>query len=110
MMYQPMNIAANEYDASNPYVEGCGEYEFMPRLDDSTQYSTVYRTRQELGGGSTSKPVGTLSRRPSIYRTGAVWTLYATDGTLLRQWFFAPRYAALARGTVTKLVRFAEGR
>jgi hypothetical protein len=88
---------ANEYDATNPYVTGVDSFDFMGRLDDAAQYATVYRN---------DRPVGTLQRRPVISRTGPVWTLYAIDGTLLRKWFFAPRYAVLARGTARELNRF----
>lgn len=93
-----MNVQteANEWDDSNPYVTGVDDLEFLPRLDDSTQYSTVY------AGG---RPVGTLQRRMAIARSGPFWTLYATDGALVRKWFFPPRYAVLARGTARALGR-----
>lgn len=92
-----MNVQteANEWNEANAYVTGCDELEFMPRLDDSTQYSTVFVAE---------RPVATLARRQaSAFGRGPVWTLYATDGALVRVWHFAPSYAALARGTALAL-------
>jgi hypothetical protein len=86
---------ANAYDESNPYVTGCDEFEFFQRLDDSAQYSTLFRN---------DRPAGTLQRRRA-YDKGPVWTLYALDGTKLREWFFAPKYAVLARGSVRILTK-----
>jgi hypothetical protein len=88
---------ANRHEPANPYVETLDGLEFMPRLDDSTQYSTVYRG---------ARPLGTLQRRRVMERTGPVWTLYATDGTLLKRWFHRPTYAALARGASYQISKF----
>lgn len=94
-----MNVQteANEWDAGNAYVTGVDGLEFSPRLDDSTQYSTIYRG---------ARPLATLQRRRATERRGPVWTLYATDGTKLREWRFAPTYAALARGASYQVSKF----
>jgi hypothetical protein len=88
---------ANSHEPANPYVETLDGFEFMPRLDDSTQYSTVYRG---------ARPMGTLQRRRVMERSGPVWTLYATDGTLLKRWFHRPSYVALARGASYQISKF----
>lgn len=92
-----VHTEANQWDAENPYVTGVDGLEFMPRLDDSTQYSTVYRG---------AKPLGTLQRRRVMDKTGPVWALYTTDGTLLKRWFHRPSYAALARGASYQISKF----
>lgn len=101
--FVPLLTAENKYVPANPYVERCGRYEFFGRLDDATQFCTVY-------DAETGRPAGTLSRRRVIERTGPVWTLYNLNGEVLRKWFFAPTYSALARGTVLKLNRQNGGR
>lgn len=87
---------ANRFEPANPYCEREQDLEFMPRLDDSTQYATVYVS---------GRPVATLQRRRVMDRSGPVWTLYATDGALVRKWFFRPSYVALAKATRLALVR-----
>jgi hypothetical protein len=87
----------NRWNADNAYVTGVDELEFSPRLDDSTQFSTVF---------AGERPVATLARRQaSAFGRGPVWTLYATDGALVRVWHFAPSYRALARATKLALIR-----
>lgn len=86
----------NQYEPANPYVETLDGLEFMPRLDDSAQYATVF---------AGERPVGTLQRRRITERSGPVWTLYARDGTLIRKWFFRPSYRALAKATAVALGR-----
>lgn len=72
-------------------VDAFDGYEFMPALSDSAQHVTVYRAE-------TGRPVGTLARRRVYDRTGPVWTLYGTDGALLRSVRYVPTsYATLAR-------------
>lgn len=68
--------------------------EFLPELNDATQYSTVYYD---------GKPVATLQRRRVMER-GPVWRLYATDGTILALWHFVPStYEVLALRTFNVL-------
>jgi hypothetical protein len=79
------------------YVEAIDGLEFMPRLDDAAQYSTIFRG---------AKPLGTLQRRRVMDRSGPVWTLYATDGTKLREWHFRPSYGALAKAASYHISKF----
>jgi hypothetical protein len=87
----------NRWNADNAYVTGVDELEFMPRLDDSTLYSTVYLN---------DRPIATLQRRSALdYGRGPAWKLYDIDASLVRQWHFAPTYRALARGVFLALER-----
>lgn len=70
-----------------PYT---GPLEFFPALDDSTQYSSAFVE---------DRPVATLQRR-HVYEKGPYWTLYATDGTKLKEFWLAPlSYEHLMRVT-----------
>lgn len=72
-----------------PYT---GQLNFLPELADfdSVQFATVYVEE---------RPVATLARRQYLQK-GPIWTLYATDGTKLREFWLRPlSYEHLARAT-----------
>jgi hypothetical protein len=86
-----MGVKGMTYGNSNPEVVEFDGFEFMPALSDSAQHITVYVA-------ATGRPVGTLARRRVMDREGAIWTVYATDGSLLRKVRYVPTsYTALAR-------------
>lgn len=69
----------------------CVQYDIYP----SSQYVTVYATTQHFSDG-TPMPLGTLNRR-RVYAQGPAWTLYATNGKKLRDFYLPPTHASVAR-------------
>lgn len=79
---------------------GCTVY---AELDDATQYATVYETASE-------RPVATLQRRRVVERDPIPrWSLYATDGTLLRKWRLPRSYQGLVNDSALAIAGAREG-
>lgn len=84
----------NKWEADNPYIIGLDGFEFSPRLDDTCQYSTLFRG---------DRAIATLQRGRVTGRTGPAWTLYATDGALIAKRWSGGRYSGVAKWAVTRL-------